>query len=307
MCAKDLHTFVYNSRDVSLMKSAVRKETHKNFLNNLVEEITQKEFCGVSLVSFLGSESENNITEFSDLDVLIILDNPPPDDPTNSRSYFRLVSILKDIQERFNKKGIHFCIFPTHRVEEFTRKFAYVEYASKHSLIHLLVYPSLKSFVSWELPNIVESICATGEIIFGNKSILKNAQRQVESLDFKQRIEPLLSCLYEAYRYLECSQISDPVIRMEAFHMLEYVVKYLSGEVLRSKGYNIHKIFSWGTIIHHKSEIADSVGLIDSIYNRRKDRVQLSIRELRSLYIQAFNLFNTVLTRTASVVTQACE
>jgi len=290
------------------MKRAVQREVHEDFLNSLVKEISKNEFCRVSIVSFLGSESKNEITEFSDLDVMIILDDPPPDDPTNCQSYFRLVDILKNVQERFNEKGIYFCIFPTHRVEEFTRKFAYVEYKSKCSLIHLLVYPSYKSFVSWEIPSIVESICETGKVIYGNKLVLKNAQSEVESLDFKQRIEPLLSCLYEAYRYLECSQISDQITCMEAFHMLDYVVKYLCGEVLRSKGYSITEAYSWETILHKKSEIANSfVGLIDAVHKRRRDRIQISMRELRRLYIQAFNLFNIVLTRAASVVARSCE
>jgi len=291
------------------MKSAVRGETHAEFLNSLVEELSKNEFCGVSLVSFLGSQSKNDMTEFSDLDVLAILDDPLPNDPTNSRNYFRLVEILKTIQERFSGKGIYFCLFPTHRVEEFTRKFAHTEFKSKYVLFHLLVYPSLKSFVTWELPSIVESICATGEVLFGNKLVLKNILSKVESYNFKQRVEPLLSCLYEAYRYFECSQISDQIMRMEAFHMLDYVVGYLCGEVLRSKGYSVNEAYSWGTILRNKVEIVgnSSVGLIDSVYKIRGDGTKLSVGELRRLYFEAFNLFNIVLNQTASVPVRPCK
>jgi hypothetical protein len=90
---------------------------------------------------------------------------------------------------------------------------------------------------------------------------------------------------------------------MEAFHMLDYVVGYLCGEVLRSKGLSVNEAYSWDTIVRNKDDIVtnSSIGLIDSVYKRRKDRTNLSVGELHKLYIEAFSLFNIVLIRVASV------
>jgi predicted nucleotidyltransferase len=219
-------------------------KAHAQFLDSFAKEVACRKFGGVAVTSFLGSCRNDELTKFSDLDLLVILNNPPKCDPTNSRNYIELVRILKAVQERFDAKREFFCVFPTFRIEEFMRAFAYMSYKDRYALVHLLVYPSWKAFADWEMPSLVESACATGEIIFGRREVLKKAKSHIKKLSIERNMRPLLFYLYETYRFLECSQIPEKIKCLEVFHMLEYVTHYLCGEILRSKGYSIAEAYS---------------------------------------------------------------
>ena len=94
---KKLTYFLIHFKRGTVMRINEKQRAWRKFLKLLIDELSGKTFCDIAVVSFLNGRP-NDTTPFSDLDLLIILNNPPSTDPTNSKNYFGLIKILKIIQ-----------------------------------------------------------------------------------------------------------------------------------------------------------------------------------------------------------------
>ena len=279
--------------------SSVSYQTKIEFVDSLVKQLQSEGMNEVSLVAVVGSglEKDNGSNPFSDLDLMVIFEKNSEDDPSNSKRYLSLIETIKNIQKTYAKKGVYFCIFPTFRVQEFTRFLAYDRYRRDYVLVHLLVYPSVDSFVNWEHPSIVETMCATAKVALGDKRVLEKARQRVKRVSFKERIEFLLSLLYETHRFLECSLVPEEVRVTETIHMLEYIFQYLSGEILRERGYNVNEAYDWRII----TKKIDAFGpryekLMKSVRSSKMKERKTSLEQVHNMCLQLFDCFNEVLT-----------
>jgi len=207
-------------------------------LNELIlKEIVKKIRLAVSdhLLLVLTTDHLNSS---HDVDLFIILNNSPPDDPYNMRAYFKLVEVLKQTVSEIEKKyNVHIVDFSTFRIEEYHVNLFESFFNQKVRRLHLMIYPTLRQFLLWENPSIILSICTYYSLLYGDESIINKIKENIEPSPLEERIQPLISLLFETYRNIKIKKtVSSQVYKVllaEGIKKLEYCLKFTIWEILR--------------------------------------------------------------------------
>lgn len=180
----------------------------------------------------------------SDIDLFIILDNPPKNDPYNIKSYIKVVEAIKTVEkEIWEETEFHIIDFSTIRIEEYHCKKAVFINEEKKFNLHLLIYPTVDHFLTWENPSVILSICKYHNLLYGDKDTLQNLIKRIKINSFEERIQPLISLLFETYRniiyYVEVPKELDGILMSEGINKLKYILKFLIWEILIEKSETI--------------------------------------------------------------------
>jgi hypothetical protein len=193
-------------------------------------------------VSLLITTKHLNST--NDVDLFIILDNPPIDDPYNVKAYIKLVNVVKRVEkEMVEENNIRIIDFSTIRIKEYHCRKERLKRDQEVLLLHLLIYPTLDHFLAWENSSIILSICTHHRLLYGDEEILENLRNRIKAGPFEERIQPLVSLLFETYRnmifYVEVPEDLEEILINEGFKKLEYVLRFLIWELLMENNQTI--------------------------------------------------------------------
>jgi hypothetical protein len=213
----------------------------KTSLNSCAERIA---FFGE-----IGSSSEGRSQSlFSDIDVVCVFSDPPHDDKANLSIYGLYLELTKQLQLKIlAEHNMTYHVFPTFRIEDLLRYALHTERRSMHThrLVHMLVYPSWFHLFKWESNSLAKNIMRTAELQ-GQCKVAISELFDPES--FEDRIQPVVSLLYETLRLLECSLLPEKILEWEVSHKLYYIIKHLTAEMLIEEGHDKREAYLWQTM-----------------------------------------------------------
>ena len=191
-------------------------------LRNNKEDI---HFCGP-----MGSLTE-------DIDITVIL-REVPDDPANFTRYTNLIAQFRTLQEALLTNNIRMAVFPCFRLEMFVEDYNDgISTDTDNVYVHLLVYPSLPTFLAWESDLLGYVILDITDPFWPTDIDLDAVRQRITLKAIPDRLSPYLSLLYESYRFMAGSQLPEPLRRREALHKLRYVLRFAIFEVYYADAY----------------------------------------------------------------------
>lgn len=173
-----------------------------------------------------------------DVDLFAVLDNAPTNDPYNIQAYIKLIEAVKTTEKEIEKENtINVVDFSTFRIEHYHCKLMHLEKTGAELYLHMMVYPTIAQFLSWENHSIISSICSNYTLLYGHKNLLDKIRTSIKTDSFEQRIQPLVSLLFETYRniipYNPVPEATKRVLLGEGLKKLEYVIRFILWELLR--------------------------------------------------------------------------
>jgi hypothetical protein len=179
-----------------------------------------------------------------DVDLFVILENAPTNDPYNVQAYIKLVKALKTTEEEIKKEsGINVVDFSTYRIEHYHCRLMQQDKKGTQIRLHMLVYPTIAHFLIWENHSIISSICCNCTLLYGRQATLDEIRASTRTVCFEKRIQPLVSLLFETYRNAVCHTFvpkeTKEILVSEGLTKLEYAVRFILWELLRE---NLRKI-----------------------------------------------------------------
>lgn len=173
-----------------------------------------------------------------DIDLFAILDNAPTNDPYNVQAYIKLIEAVKTTEKQVVKENrINIVDFSTFRIEHYHCKLMHLGKNGADIRLHMLVYPTIAQFLSWENHSIISSICSNYTLLYGHKDVFDKINASTTEDSFEQRIQPLVSLMFETYRNIVCyapvPQETERVLLSEGLNKLEYVIRFILWELLR--------------------------------------------------------------------------
>lgn len=235
----------------------------------------------------------------NDLDLFIILDNPPTDDPYNIKAYIRLMEVIKAIEKEIaEKNNVRVIDFSTIRIKEYHSSLMYVGEDVKPLDLHLLVYPTIDQFLSWENHSIILSVCTHHTLLYGNDTVLRNIKKRVRVNSLEERIQSLVSLLFETYRNiftnLQLSKKAETVLINEGVMKLEYVLRFLLWELLRESIQSIPptELRSLLVLAENNNVGRNVIDMLRIVKERKDAKVILS--DLRALYEECMFKINSL-------------
>lgn len=203
----------------------------------------------IDFLGEIGSSIESlSDTLFSDIDVVCVFSRPPEHDKANIEVYEHFIRLMKRLQTRIlDDYNLRYTVFPTYRVEDLVRYLlsARKRPSNTYTFVHLLAYPSWFHLSTWEPQSLAEKILWTAKSK-GRERI--DVPALFERGTFEDRIQPMISLLYETYRLLECSALPKEPLVWEATHKITFIVKHLTAEILIKEGYDPTKAYLWRTM-----------------------------------------------------------
>lgn len=174
----------------------------------------------------------------NDVDLFAILDNAPINDPYNVEAYIKLIEAVKTTEKEIKKENkISVVDFSTFRIEHYHCKLMHLEETGAELCLHIMVYPTIAQFLSWENHSIILSICSNYTLLYGHKNLLDKIRASIKTDSFEHRIQPLVSLLFETYRnIIPCTTVPEETKRFllgEGLKKLEYVIRFILWELLR--------------------------------------------------------------------------
>jgi len=240
-----------------------------------------------------------NLNSANDSDLFIILDNPPTDDPYNIKAYLRLMEAIKAVEKEIEEKNnIRVVDFSTIRIKEYHSNLMYVGEDVKPLELHLLVYPTIDQFLSWENHSIILSVCTHHTLLYGNDTVLRNIKKRVRVNSLEERIQSLVSLLFETYRniftYLQLSKKAETVLINEGVRKLEYVLRFLLWELLRESIQSIPptELRSLLVLAENNNVGRNVIDMLRIVKERKDAKVILS--DLRALYEECMFKINSL-------------
>jgi len=211
-----------------------------------------------------------------DIDILVIIGSAEVDCERIIERYDLLTNSLKAVQDSFLAEDVMVSMVPSFRIEEMTRIILVTSrIKARIVMIHLLVYPTLADLLSWEAPQISLSLLKSARIIAGDKSCfldaIKGLEKKVSSMPLRERIDMLRSLLFETYRFLRLSGLSEDILVSEGFHKIQYVTKYLSCEILIDVDVNPSSILEWDDIVNYLDSLPEVLrDIFNELHRLRK-------------------------------------
>jgi predicted nucleotidyltransferase len=265
-------------------------KTADRFIDQLLFEISSDKMPQVVLLAKLGSWVRAERTENSDYDLLLVCSDTP--------AYLRSVQVIAEVQQRLLlETGVVIAAFPSFRIEELHRALV----KKPCCLVHLLIYPSLNDFLSWERSDVLRSICASAQVVVGDNELVTSIANNLPSIGEKVLIEDLSSLLYNSFVYLVSGQLAEEDLSIrEGFHKLQYCVRHLTALSLQKIG--IHA-YSWESVAQEHSKLGfPSFSVVDSIFGIRMlskvtcGKLSISKEALMELYEKAFSFLSDIRT-----------
>lgn len=198
----------------------------------------------MALLNAIGTDSFTHM----DIDILAVLTSP--EDPCGSN----FVGLRKLLVELNRLLSPGFYAFASFRQQMFFAS-ELAAAAVKTIPYHLLIYPSGRMLVEWEIPSRIRSMLRTSLLIRkrGTWCIPRVRTHTGQYSPF-----PFLQMLYEAYVLHKCSGVSTRGIRWTVLKQAEFATKNLALEVLLEiKGFHRSFNTSWDYLLEHLSVLDD--------------------------------------------------